>query len=258
VSKRISDIALDETSEQQLQAIRIVLVNPTHPGNIGAAARAMKTMGVTDLALVQPKHFPSVEADARASGAVDVLQQASVFDSLDQAIADCSLVVGTSARSRHIDWPVWSPDECATQLLTAAAAGPVAVVFGRERMGLTNEELDRCNAMVSIPTNPEYASLNLGSAVQLLCYEMRRSAGAVVPGRGSTEARTATREQMDRFYDHLQRVLVDIEFLDPEQPKLLMRRLQRLYNRAQPDEKELNILRGILTSIERSGRQKTD
>lgn len=258
MSKRISNNNLDEASKQQLQAIRVVLVNPTHPGNIGAAARAMKTMGVTDLALVQPKHYPSEEADARASGAVDVLQQASVYSSLDQAIADCSLVVGTSARSRHIDWPVWLPDECATQLVTAASTGPVAVVFGRERMGLTNEELDRCNAMVSIPTNPEYASLNLGSAVQLLCYEMRRAAGNSISGPDSTEAKTATREQMERFYDHLQRVLVEIEFLDPEQPKLLMRRLQRLYNRAQPDEKEVNILRGILTSVERSRHQKTD
>ncbi|MBE9515905.1 MAG: RNA methyltransferase [Proteobacteria bacterium] len=241
----------------RLQAIRVVLVCPTHPGNIGAAARAMKTMGVTDLALVQPKHFPSDEADARASGASDVLEQARVFDSLDQAIADCSLVVGSSARSRHIGWPTWLPDECATELLAATAKGPVALVFGRERTGLTNEELDRCHAMVSIPANPGFSSLNLGSAVQLLCYEMRRAAGATLPVRESAEEKTATREQMELFYEHLQSTLVETEFLDPAQPKLLMRRLQRLFNRAQPDERELNILRGILTSVERRCHQKT-
>lgn len=251
MSKKITSELASEVNQQQLQSVRVVLVNPTHPGNIGATARAMKTMGVTDLALVQPRHFPSEEADARASGATDVLQQASVHETLDQSIADCSLVVGTSARKRYINWPVWTPAECAGKMIAAALNGPVAIVFGRERMGLTNDELDRCHAMVSIPANPDYASLNLGSAVQILCYELRCAAGASIPGEGASEAKVATREQMELFYDHLQQVLQETGFLDPEKPRLLMRRLQRLFNRAQPDEKELNILRGILTSVEK-------
>lgn len=254
MSEKITSELSNNVSLQQLQSVRVVLVHPTHPGNIGATARAMKTMGVTDLALVQPKHFPSEEATARASGATDVLQQAGVYDTLDQAIADCSLVVGTSARKRTINWPLWSPAECATNMIAAAADKPVAVVFGRERMGLTNEELDRCHAMVSIPANPDYASLNLASAVQILCYELRCAAGATVPA--ASDATVATREQMELFYDHLQAVLVHTGFLDPQQPKLLMRRLQRLFNRAQPDEKEVNILRGILTAIQRSSEKQ--
>lgn len=252
MSKKITSEFTDVGDMGRLSSVCIVLVNPTHPGNIGAAARAMKTMGVTALRLVEPRDFPSEHATARASGAADLLESAQIFSSLDAAIADCHLVVGTSARSRHIDWPLWSANECAKKMIEAAPGGKVAVVFGRERMGLTNEELDRCHAMVSIPANPDYASLNLGSAVQILCYELRRAAGAVLPGQGSTPAQTATRAQMEGFYSHLQATLEQTGFLDPGEPKLLMRRLQRLFNRAQPDEKEVNILRGILTAVQRS------
>lgn len=256
MSKKITSEFTGNGDMDRLSSVCIVLVNPTHPGNIGAAARAMKTMGVTALRLVEPRDFPSEQATARASGAADLLEGAQIFSSLDAAIADCHLVVGTSARSRHIDWPLWSANECAKKMIEAAAAGRVAVVFGRERMGLTNEELDRCHAMVSIPANPEYASLNLGSAVQILSYELRRAAGATLPGQGSTPPQPATRVQMEGFYNHLQTTLEQVGFLDPGEPKLLMRRLQRLFNRAQPDEKEVNILRGILTSVQRSASGK--
>lgn len=239
-----------------LANIRIVLSRPTHPGNIGAAARAMKTMGLTRLVLVAPKRFPAPEATALAADAGDVLEGAIVLPSLAEAVQDCQLVVGASARSRRIGWPTLTPAEGARRLVEVAATGTVALVFGQERTGLTNEELDRCHAVVTIPANPEYPSLNLASAVQVLAYELRQSALAGEPEAGEGEAAGApvTQDQLDLLYRHLEEVLVEIRFLDPANPRLLMRRLRRLFNRAGLDQNELNILRGILTEVQRSRR----
>ncbi|TAM45115.1 MAG: RNA methyltransferase [Gammaproteobacteria bacterium] len=240
-----------------LANIRIVLSRPTHPGNIGAAARAMKTMGLTRLALVAPKRFPAPEAAALAADAGDVLDRATVLSSLAEAVQDCRLVVGCSARPRRIGWPTMTPAEGARRLAEAAATGTVALVFGQERTGLTNDELDRCHAVITIPANPEYPSLNLASAVQVLAYELRQTAlaGASETGEGEAAGSPVTQDQLDLLYRHLEEVLVEIRFLDPNNPRLLMRRLKRLFNRAGLDQNELNILRGILTEVERSLRK---
>lgn len=241
---------------ERLQAIRTVLVNPTHPGNMGGAARALKNMGLDQLYLVGPSDYPSPEATARAADAADVLDRAIVCATLDQAIGACHFVVGTTARSRRIGWPTLEPSAGAQRLLEEAARGPVALLFGQERMGLTNEEIDRCHAMVHIPSSPAYPSLNLVSAVQILAYEIYRSAaGSTVSARVSEVP--AREEEMDLFYRHLEEVLLRTGFLDPANPRLLLRRLRRLFNRAQPDQNEVNILRGILTSVER-GLRKLD
>lgn len=235
--------------------IRIVLINTTHPGNIGATARAMKNMCLSDLVLVNPARFPSDEARARASGADDLLESAAVVDGLDQAIAGCQWVVGTTARPRTIGWPTLTPGDCAEQLTERAAAGKVAVIFGRERMGLTNEEVDRCQALVTIPGNPDYLSLNVASAVQILAYEIYLASSQLdgtLPVLSPGSGQAASSEEMERYYAHLEQVLVEVGFLDPENPRKLMRRLRRLYGRAGPDRNELNILRGILTAIQQT------
>lgn len=230
-------------------SILFVLCEPTHPGNIGAAARAIKTMGFTRLALVNPSaEHPDPAAVARASGACDVLESARVTTDLAEAVADCGLVIGASARHRRLGSIEIGPQECAEQLL--AASGPVALVFGTERSGLSNAQLDLCNALVSIPANPDYSSLNLAAAVQLLAWELRK-AQLALQERQLQEAfpPLATVEDMELFYDHLQRVLVASNFLDPANPRKLMRRLRRLFNRAHLDENELNIMRGILAAL---------
>ena len=235
-------------------SIRIVLVGTTHPGNIGAVARAMKNMGVSDLALVEPQHFPHKDATARASGAVDVLENAMVAESLDEALKDCVYVVGASARSRAINWPTLEPRECAAELLEQSQAGPVAAVFGPEKYGLTNEHLDLCDALLTIPTNPDFSSLNLGMAVQVLTYELRATGvDRSSPSSYGSGAPLATSGDMEYFYTHLEDVLTDLEFLDPDNPRHLMRRLRRLFIRARPDQNELNILRGFLAAVERKG-----
>ncbi|ROR32805.1 RNA methyltransferase [Inmirania thermothiophila] len=234
-----------------LEQVRIVLVGTTHPGNVGAAARAMKNMGLADLVLVAPKAgvFPSEEAAARASGADDVLARARVCASLDEAVADCRLVVGASARLRSIPWPVWTPREAAPRLLAEAARGPVAVVFGRERSGLTNRELERCNALLHIPANPAYPSLNLAQAVQVTAYELRMAAQGTPPAEALPEAATAA--EVEAFFAHLERALVAIGYLNPAAPKQLMRRLRRLFLRVRLEHDEVSLLRGILTAAER-------
>ncbi|MDH3513896.1 MAG: RNA methyltransferase [Gammaproteobacteria bacterium] len=238
-----------------LSEIRIVLVRPTHPGNVGATARAMKNMSLRRLYLVAPEKFPSPLATDRAAGADDVLESAVICDSLDDAIRDCHLVVGTTARQRRIGWPTLDPAEGAHRLMHGAGRGPVALLFGQERTGLLNEELDRCHFSVTIPADKEYSSLNLASAVQILAYELYRAslAGAAPPAKPEevNDGRPASREDMQRFYEHLEKVLHHIGFLDPANPRLLMRRLMRLFNRAGLDDNEMNILRGILTSIEK-------
>ncbi len=231
--------------------IRVVLVGTTHPGNIGAVARAMKNMGLSDLALVRPKYFPHDDAVARASGASDVLDGARVVQTLADALNDCVFVVGTSARSRAIGWPTTGPRDCAERLLEESRNGTAALVFGPEKTGLHNDDLDLCHTLLTIPTSPEFSSLNLAMAVQIMTYELRM-ASAVQPAPGfASETLPATGEEMEHFYVHLERVLTDVNFLDPDNPRHLMRRLRRLFIRARPDKNEVNILRGILSAVDR-------
>lgn len=230
--------------------VRIILVGTTHPGNIGAVARAMKNMGLDDLMLVNPRYFPHEDATARASGADDILQKTRVVDSLDEALVDCVYVAGASARSRTIAWPSMLVRECALRLADESRGGTVAAVFGPEKSGLTNADLDRCNTLLTIPTDPDFSSLNLAMAVQILSYELR-VAGIENPQSAPTHvAPPASGEELQYFYAHLQQVLSMSGFLDPENPRLLMRRLRRLFTRAQPDRIEINILRGILVSLD--------
>lgn len=235
-----------------VEKVKIVLVNPTHPGNIGAAARAMKTMGLEQLALVSPRHFPSAECTARAAGADDILASARVFSSLEEAVADCELVFGTSARTRSIAWPEVSPDTAAAQITDRINAGSrAAVLFGRESSGLSNEELDICHAMIRIPTNAEFSSLNIAQAVQIICYEIskQRLAPEAVGDAEEHPETPVTAEQMEHLYKHFKQTLTDIGYLKPEKPRRLMRRIKRLFNRARMDSNEYNILRGILTAV---------
>lgn len=236
------------------QPVRFVLCETSHPGNIGAAARAIKTMAFDELVLVRPKEFPSVEATARASGATDVLAKARVVDSLQEAVADCGLVVGASARRRKHRWPELNPRECAAEALRVAQAKPVAIVFGTERSGLSNEQMDRCQALVYIPANPEYSSLNLASAVQLVAYELNFARGDFQAPQ-EPEWPPATAAEMELFYEHLERVMTASGFLKPDNPRHLMRKLRRLFNRADVDEHELSILRGLLASVEPGGQR---
>ncbi len=229
-----------------LSHIRIVLVETTHPGNIGATARAMKNMGLGDLALVAPKIFPSPEATARASGADDVLEQAQVFDSLQSAIADCGLVIGASARLRSISWPQLDPAACADQVVRSSAR--VAILFGREHSGLTNEELERCHYLLHIPCNPEYSSLNVASAVQVVAYEIRKA--ALTPPAQPPHGPLASALEMESFFAHLEATLWDIQFLHPRKNTLsLLRRLRRIFNRARLETTEIHLLRGILSVV---------
>jgi len=242
-----------------LHRLRIVLVEPTHPGNVGAAARAMKAMGLDRLVLVAPKRFPGAEATARAAGADDVLHEAQVVESLDDALADCGYVLGTTARPRRIEWPVLDAREGAFRAVAQAAHAPAAVVFGRESAGLTNAELDRCHALVRIPAAAHFSSLNVAAAVQILAYEMRvatHGEGAGAHGGNADERRPlqpsiATSGELEGFYRHLEAALVEIGYLDPAAPRFLMRRLRRLFNRAGPDRTEIGILRGILAAVMR-------
>jgi len=236
-----------------LNRIRIVLVQPSHGGNIGGCARAMKNMGLTRLVLVAPEEFPGAEASARAAGADDLLAQAQVCATLDEAIADCHLVIGASARERRIAWPRLAPDEAARKIV-AAAGQEVAVLFGRERTGLTNDELDRCQILVNIPANPEFSSLNLACAVQLIAYEIRCAAvtdDAATPANAAEMLGEplATSAEIQRFYQHLDQVMVESGFLDPNNPRLLTRRIRRLFNRVELTSNEVNILRGILSAV---------
>ncbi|PLW70227.1 tRNA (cytosine(32)/uridine(32)-2'-O)-methyltransferase TrmJ [Pseudohalioglobus lutimaris] len=237
-----------------LDNIRIVLVNTSHPGNIGGVARAMKNMGLSRLYLVEPKQFPDEQASWRAASAADVLDNAVVTASLDEAVADCQFVVGTSARGRRIPWPLQDPRRCAERMASQSASEQVAVLFGREDRGLTNDELKICNLHLNIPTSADYSSLNLAMAVQVVCYELRMlldvdRLSAAEDAEWDTPF--ATRENMERYYQHLESTLVDIEFLDPAAPRQLMARLRRLYSRVRLDEMELNILRGILTETQK-------
>ncbi len=231
--------------------IRIVLVETSHPGNIGATARAMKTMQQENLYLVNPKIYPSAECTARATGADDVLQKAIVCQTLEEALKGCSMIFATTARDRSIQWPVHDPRECAKTILTAPSNTNVAIVFGRERSGLSNEEVDLCNRVVQIPANKEYSSLNLASAVQIICYELQMLSLSDEDNTSTDEEKfLASHEDMERFYEHLLTTMTDVGFYDPEQPKKLSRRLKCLFNRALLDQTELNILRGFLAATQ--------
>ncbi|WP_339514742.1 tRNA (cytosine(32)/uridine(32)-2'-O)-methyltransferase TrmJ [Pseudomonas sp. RL_15y_Pfl2_60] len=247
-----------------LQNIRVVLVNTSHPGNIGGAARAMKNMGLSRLVLVDPIDFPSHEADARASGASDILEAAQVVGTLEEALVGCNLVLGTSARDRRIPWPLLDPRECGVTACEQALEGAdVALVFGREYAGLTNEELQRCQFHVHIPSDPEFSSLNLAAAVQVLAYEVRMAwlAAQNQPTKVAKLETTAmlntqlvTADELESFYTHLQQALEEIGFLDPQNPRHLMSRLRRLYGRNNISRAEMNILRGILTETLKAAR----
>ena len=243
-----------------LENIRIVLVNTTHPGNIGGVARAMKNMGLSDLCLVEPKLFPHEDAVARASRADDLLDNALVVETLDEALADCQLVVGTSARSRTIPWPLVNPRELSAIVAPLPADTRVAILFGREDRGLTNDELQRCHHHVHIPVNEDFSSLNIAAAVQVITYELRM---AIVEGQTVGEkpqwgtewdVELADNRELELMFEHLQQTLTDVEFLDPDKPRNLMPRLRRLLLRAVPDKVEVNVLRGMLSAIQKKQR----
>lgn len=232
--------------------LRVVLVEPQHPGNIGACARAMKNFGLRELALVAPQKFPHADASAMAANAGDVLDAAKVYSSLQEALADCSRVVASSARPRYISVPVSTPREWAQVAANRVASGEggrIALLFGRERTGLTNDELDYAHELIVIPTGGIDSSLNLAAAVQILAYEIGLAAGAAIPDR-IIDDQPVDQEVMERFYTHLERALIGTRFLDPEHPRFLMRRLRKLFGRTAPSANEMSILRGILTSIE--------
>jgi TrmH family RNA methyltransferase len=237
-----------------LTGIRIVLVQTQHPGNIGSTARAMRTMGFEELVLVRPERFPHPQARALASNALPVVESARVVGSLQEAIADCGWVVATSARPRHLGDEPMTPWAFAETAQARSKHAKVALVFGPERTGLSNEDLERCNAVIMVPTDPTYSSLNLAQAVQLMTWELRKAGLDEVPKVSPKHEHPSyappTAEEMDHFYEHLERVLLGTGFLDPRNPRLLMRRLRQFYHRAQPDRNELNILRGILTTVE--------
>ncbi|EOC1280305.1 tRNA (cytosine(32)/uridine(32)-2'-O)-methyltransferase TrmJ [Cronobacter turicensis] len=243
-----------------LQNIRIVLVETSHTGNMGSVARAMKTMGLTNLWLVNPLVKPDSQAIALAAGASDVIGNASIVDTLDEALAGCSLVVGTSARSRTLPWPMLDPRECGLKSVSEAAHAPVAIVFGRERVGLTNDELQKCHYHVAIAANPEYSSLNLAMAVQVVAYEVRMAwlatQDAQAPVHVEEETPYPLVDDLERFYGHLEQVLLTTGFIRASHPGQVMNKLRRLFTRARPESQELNILRGMLASIESSRNEK--
>jgi len=247
-----------------LDNIRIVMIHTSHPGNIGAAARAMKVMGLSDLYLVNPKSFPDEQANAMSANATDILDNANVVPTLAEAIADCQLVVGSSARhERTLSWDIQDSRECGDTLAQHASKVKVALLFGRESSGLTNDELAVCQHLVHIPTNPDYSSLNVASAVQLLAYECRIAALKVDSSDTlkanekpvkEQEDEWVTSDELDGFFQHLKQVMEEVEFLDPENPKHLMTRLRRLYSRSSMTRSELNIQRGFLAAIQKKNR----
>lgn len=233
-----------------LDNIQITLVNTTHPGNIGAAARALKTMGLKHLALVEPKLFPHEEATARAAGATDILQRAQVWSNLDDAIADCALVVGASARRRSVEVPILTPRETAEWIRQNYQHQRVAVLFGCERDGLSNAEMDRCQRLITIPANPEYSSLNIASAVQILCYELRLASLAAEADFIEEKEEMATTKELNALWQHLEHTLLAIKFLNPKGPSQVFRKLQRMFQRANLSSLEVRMLRGMLKHIQ--------
>ncbi|MGY6028335.1 tRNA (cytosine(32)/uridine(32)-2'-O)-methyltransferase TrmJ [Phytobacter sp. AG2a] len=244
-----------------LQNIRIVLVETSHTGNMGSVARAMKTMGLTNLWLVNPLVKPDSQAIALAAGASDVIGEAHIVDTLDEALAGCSLVVGTSARSRTLPWPMLDPRECGLKSVAEGKHAPVALVFGRERVGLTNDELQKCHYHVAIAANPEYSSLNLAMAVQVIAYEVRMAWLATQEENSPLDAKEEEApyplvDDLERFYGHLEKTLLSTGFIRENHPGQVMNKLRRLFTRARPESQELNIMRGMLASIEQKTQEK--
>ena len=239
-------------SDNLLNSVKVVLVGTTHPGNIGATARAIKNMGILDLALVEPKEFPSDVATFRSKAAKDILEKASVHRSLAEAISECELVVGTSARERTVPWPVLNPREAAEEMHKSSLNGKVAIVFGREDRGLTNEELGLCNFHVHIPSDPEYSSLNLSQAVQILAYEIRLS---YLQDRHVNkeywDVELANNEQTERLINHMDELMQEVDFYDVENPRKLLVRVRRFFKRSKIDVMEANIFRGLFASIQK-------
>lgn len=237
-----------------LQNIRIVLVETSHTGNMGSVARAMKTMGLSNLYLVNPLVKPDSQAISLAAGASDVIGNAQIVDTLDEAIAGCSLVVGTSARSRSLPWPMLDARECGVKSVEEGQQAPVALVFGRERVGLTNDELQKCHYHVAIQANPEYSSLNLAMAVQIIAYEVRMAwlSAQAQPKTEFAESPYPLVDDLEHFYQHLQQMMTQSGFIREGNPGQVMSKLRRLYTRARPERDELNILRGMLASFSRS------
>ena len=234
-----------------LDRIRIVLAQPSHPGNIGAAARAMKTMGLKNLVLIKPRQFPHADADALASGATDVLVTARVVATLQDALQGTVFAVGMTARKRDLSHPIVELREAARRAVDETELGEVAVVFGTEMSGLSNAELDRCQLVANIPANPQYSSLNLAASVQVAAYEIAQAASAW-KSQGGNAREPASHEEIEAFYAHLEQSMIETRFLDPQRPKRLMTRLRRLFARAQLEKEEVNILRGILAARERN------
>ncbi|MFT6269422.1 MAG: tRNA (cytidine32/uridine32-2'-O)-methyltransferase [Alphaproteobacteria bacterium] len=239
-----------------LDAIRIVLVNTSHTGNIGSAARAMKTMGLKHLYLVDPVTEPDSKASALAAGATDILANAIIVDTLPEAVADCGLVVGTSARSRTLSWPMLDSRECGEKLISEASNYPVALVFGRENSGLSNEELQQCNFHVCINANPEYSSLNLAAAVQTLCYEIRMHHLAIERApylkREAIENPYPLTKELENFYEHFETTFAESGFIRSNHPGVIMSKVRRMFNRTRLESQELAILRGMLSSVDKT------
>lgn len=233
--------------------IHIVMVATTHPGNIGGVARAMKNMGLSRLSLVAPETpFPHPKARARASGAVDVLENTKIYSSLPEAVANCSLVIGASARLRTLPWPIVEPRECASRVVNIEKGTEVAIVLGRENSGLTNEELEHCQLLVTIPTNPDFSSLNIAAAAQVLCYEIRMATTNERIPQPEPDSPLATSAEKDGLFAHFEQALTELEFLNPDNPGQLIRRLKRLYARTGLERLEVNILRGILNAAQKA------
>lgn len=227
--------------------IRVVLCHTSHPGNIGSTARAMKTMGLHRLYLVNPKFFPDPQATALAVNASDLLDSAVVTESLEQALADCQFVIGVSGKERSLSQQVMTVREAASEVKALASHSQVALVFGTEMSGLSNAEADRCHVLATIPANPEYTSLNLAQAVQIMAYEVRMALTTGQLHYGEKPADLATQEDLERLYEHMREVLEHIGYINPRAPKKLFERLRRLYGRTRLEKEEVNLLRGILT-----------
>ncbi len=250
----------DYKTHPNLSKIKIVMIETSHPGNIGAVARAMKNMGLSQLVLVNPKEFPSSVASARASSAADILDEVTVIGSLEEAVADCQIVVGSSSRLRTVSWPQIDVRETASLAKEVTDKGSeIAILFGRENSGLNNDEMDKCHYLAHIPSNPDYSSLNIAAAVQVFAYEFLMATGeaGVVESFGYRHD-LASAEQLEGFYEHLYQGLQDIEFLDPAKNARFMRRMRRLFNRSQLDVKEVDILRGMLTAAQRQSKKLLD
>ena len=238
-------------SNELLNSIKVVLVGTTHPGNIGATARAMKNMGIVNMALVEPKEFPSDIATYRSKAAKDVLENAEVFDTLKVAISDCELVIGTSARERKVPWPILNPKDASQEVSRGSLNNKVAVVFGREDRGLTNEELGLCNIHVHIPTDPEYSSLNLSQAVQIMVYEIRSAILENEGNEGNWDVEFADNDQTERLISHMDELMQEVDFYEIDNPRKLLLRVRRFFKRSRLDVMEVNIFRGLFAAIQK-------